>query len=109
MRYTDNGGDIWEDAGAGMVRVVEIRGDDVYDSEASEIDDVEQKWGPLTPLVDIVDAPEPPADGLPTVSDVMGRASVFQSAHALVSGLEWGEDATVYDVLQVAKWLEAGE
>ncbi|MEV0444033.1 hypothetical protein AB0I84_45290 [Streptomyces spectabilis] len=38
----------------------------------------------------------------------MTRASVFQSAHALVVGLEWGEEKpSVHDILNVAKWLEA--
>ncbi|MFE0326309.1 hypothetical protein ACFW08_05770 [Streptomyces sp. NPDC058960] len=39
-------------------------------------------------------------------AEVMDRADVFRSAHALVQGLEWDEKASVYDVLQVAKWLE---
>ncbi|MFF9525387.1 hypothetical protein ACF1DV_25910 [Streptomyces achromogenes] len=39
-------------------------------------------------------------------SDVMDRAEVFRAAHALVADLEWDEAASVYDVLQVAKWLE---
>jgi hypothetical protein len=39
-------------------------------------------------------------------ADVMDRADVFRAAHALVQGQEWDEKASVYDVLQVAKWLE---
>ncbi|MFD5161023.1 hypothetical protein ACFWMJ_23590 [Streptomyces hawaiiensis] len=45
----------------------------------------------------------------PSLSDdaeVMDRADVFRAAHALVKDLEWDEKASVYDVLQVAKWLE---
>lgn len=108
MKYTDAGGDIWEDAGDGMVRVVEMAGADVNDSEPAELEHVEAKWGPLTPLVEVVDAPERAQDGLPTVSEVMDRASVFQSAHALVTGLKWDERewASIHDVLQVAKWME---
>lgn len=113
MRYTDNGGDIWEDVGDDMLRVVELSGKAVEEGHAgpSPMEYVETNWGPLTPLVEPVDAPEPPSDGLPSVSDVMDRASVFQSAHALVSGLKWDERewASIYDVLQVAKWMETGE
>jgi hypothetical protein len=107
VKYTDNGGDVWEDVGDGEVRVVVMGGTDVTDSESAPREHVEEKWGPLTPLVDVIDAAELPSDGLPTVADVMDRATVFQSAHALVSGLKWGEEApSVYDVLNVAKWLE---
>jgi hypothetical protein len=105
VRYIDNGGDIWESVDDDRVRVIEIGGDDVDDSEPCAIDHAERRWGPLTPVTELADEEDytPP---LPTVSDVMDRASVFQNAHALVSGLKWSDDATVYDVLQVAKWLE---
>jgi hypothetical protein len=108
MRYIDNGGDVWEDAGDGEVRVVVMGGSAVTDSKSAPIGHVEEQWGPLTPLLDVVDGTEPPSDGLPTVSDVMDRASVFQSAHALVTGLTWDERewSSIHDVLQVAKWLE---
>jgi hypothetical protein len=36
----------------------------------------------------------------------MSRSDLFRSAHALVSGLQWGEGFGVYDVLQVARYLE---
>jgi hypothetical protein len=36
----------------------------------------------------------------------MTRTDIFQAAHALVQGLEWDAKANVYDVLQVAQWLE---
>ncbi len=106
MKYIDDGGDIWEDVGDGMVRIIEVQGDEVTDAEACTLTDVEETFGPLTILDE--DAPERPSDSLPTVSDVMSRASVFQSAHALVKGLEWDERewASIHDVLTVAKWLE---
>ncbi|MEU3986098.1 hypothetical protein AB0F77_39580 [Streptomyces sp. NPDC026672] len=108
MRYIDSGGDVWEDVTDGMVRVVVLGGAEVDHGEPSEMDHVEETWGPLVPIVDVAEAPEPPSDVLPTVSAVMDRASVFQSAHALVTGLTWdeGEQPSVYDVLSVAKWLE---
>ncbi|MDH6625753.1 hypothetical protein M2271_003564 [Streptomyces sp. LBL] len=105
MKYIDDGGDVWEDDGDGMVRVIEVSGDRVDDSEYSALEVVEELHGPLTPLTD---GAERPSDGFSTVADVLDRASVFQSAHALLKGLDWGEDekASVYDVLSVAKWLE---
>lgn len=36
---------------------------------------------------------------------IADRADVFRAAHALVAGLEFGEGVSVYDVLQVAKYL----
>lgn len=54
------------------------------------------------------DAPVDLVPAHPTISDVMDRSAVFQSAHALVTGLKWdeSESPSVYDVLSVAKWLE---
>jgi hypothetical protein len=99
MKYLDNGGDTWEDADDGRVRVVVLSGDPVTDGQPCLREHAEEKWGPLVPVSE--------GAGLPLVSDVMDRATVFQSAHALVSGLKWGEEApSVYDVLNVAKWLE---
>ncbi|WDM17659.1 hypothetical protein J3S85_37770 [Streptomyces lavenduligriseus] len=46
------------------------------------------------------------APSLADANEVMDRAEVFRAAHALVDGLEWDEKPSVYDVLQVAKWLE---
>lgn len=107
MRYTDNGGDVWEDVADGYVRVIRMGGRDVTYAEPCEIEHAERQWGPLRPIVDDDEAPDALSDSLPRVTDVMDRAAVFQSAHALVTGLEWGEEkASVYDVLQVAKWLE---
>ncbi|MFD3361599.1 hypothetical protein ACFWW5_00665 [Streptomyces albidoflavus] len=40
---------------------------------------------------------------------LMSRADLFRSAHALVSSLEWSETVGVYDVLQVARFLEDGD
>jgi hypothetical protein len=104
MKYTDKSGDTWADIGDDWVRIVVMGGHPVTDSEPCSREFADERWGPLAPLP--YDAVDEPSAGLPTVSDVMGRASVFQAAHALVQGLEWDEKAGVYDVLQVAKWLE---
>ncbi|MFE7624267.1 hypothetical protein [Streptomyces sp. NPDC057509] len=37
------------------------------------------------------------------------RVDLFRRAHALVNGLEWGDTVGVYDVLQVARFLEEKE
>jgi len=50
-----------------------------------------------------IDDPSPAAEG---IEYLMSRTDLFRSAHALVSGLEWGEGFGVYDVLQVARYLE---
>lgn len=40
---------------------------------------------------------------------VFTRTEVFRAAHALVTSLTWGGDTWgVYDVLQVARYLETG-
>ncbi|MGW1268178.1 hypothetical protein [Streptomyces sp. NPDC002491] len=108
MKYTDNGGDTWEDAGPDCVRVVRMGGRLVDDGQPCPREHADEQWGPLRPL-DEDEATDAPLPGFPTVEDVMRRASVFQSAHALVNGLKWGEEASVYDVLSVAKWLEGEE
>ncbi|MEU3285602.1 hypothetical protein [Streptomyces longwoodensis] len=113
-RYTDVGGDIWEDVDEGHVRAVTIDGREIDFAEPVERDHVVAKWGPLVYLdggplsrTDHEEPAGPPFLALPTVSDVMSRAAIYQSAHALVTGLKWedGEAPSVYDVLQVAKWL----
>jgi hypothetical protein len=106
VKYTDKSGDTWADIGDDWVRVVVMGGQVVTDSEPCSREFVDERWGPLAPLAEDDEPLSAPSADLPTVSDVMGRASVFQAAHALVQGLEWDEKAGVYDVLQVAKWLE---
>lgn len=98
MKYIDQDGDVWEEQGDALV-CVSTDDEDFRDVERSR-SDVEASFGPLHPYE------ERDESDLPTVDDVMDRAAVFQSAHALVQGLEWDEKASVYDVLQVAKWLE---
>jgi hypothetical protein len=109
MRYIDTTGDTWEDAEDGNLRVVAAK----LPGDVGLVftrDDAEEMYGPLRPVADVEAPQNDPSDGLPTVTDVMDRASVFQSAHALVKGLEWGgEEPSVYDVLNVAKWLEGHE
>lgn len=53
-----------------------------------------------------IDEPSPGAEG---IEYLLRRGDLFRSAHALVKGLEWGEAFSVYDVLQVARFLEEGE
>ncbi|MGW2950761.1 hypothetical protein [Streptomyces eurythermus] len=105
MKYIDRGGDTWETVAPGYIRVVVMRGADTPDSEPWDVDVVEEKWGPLRPLVESADAVKP---DIPTVESVMSRGDIYRAAHALVAGLAWGESEkpSVYDVLQVAKWLE---
>jgi hypothetical protein len=116
-RYTDVGGDIWEDVDEGHVRAVTIDGREIDFAEPVERDHVVAKWGPLVyldggPVSRVDEEPaEVPFLDLPTVSDVMSRAAVYQAAHDLVTGLKWADDQapSVYDVLQVAKWLGESE
>lgn len=105
-KYIDKSGDVWQEVSDGFVRVVRTGGSHVDESEPWDVDYVSEKWGPLHPVEDD-EAADAPSDDLPRVAEVMDRATVFQSAHALVTGLEWGEEKpSVYDVLNVAKWLE---
>ncbi|MFG3014328.1 hypothetical protein ACGFZB_28695 [Streptomyces cinerochromogenes] len=108
MKYRDRGGDTWEDVTPGYIRVVVMNGVEVDHAEPWDVDYVTEKWGPLCPVDEAAEeAGDDPAEpDLPTVESVMGRSDIFQAAHALVNGLTWGETASVYDVLQVAKWLE---
>lgn len=108
MRYIDNVGDTWEDAEDGNLRVIAARAPGDVGLVFSRTD-AEEMYGPLRP-VGVEEPQDAPSQPLPTVEGVMSRASVFQSAHALVKGLEWGEEKpSVYDVLNVAKWLEGEE
>ncbi|MFF3312493.1 hypothetical protein [Streptomyces sp. NPDC002952] len=99
MQYTDRDGDLWESQEDDLVICTRssVLG---FEGVSRSLEAVEEDYGPLVPVL------EAPDETLPTLSDVMDRADVFQSAHALVTGLEWGENASVYDVLSVAKWLE---
>lgn len=96
MKYIDNDGDTWEERADVLVCVqTGVPGFEGTEKSRAEVED---EFGPLVPVSDEPD--------FPTVSDVMDRAAIFQAAHALVKGLDWDENASVYDVLQVAKWLE---
>ncbi|KUF18849.1 hypothetical protein [Streptomyces silvensis] len=106
MRYIDRDGDTWETYGDGSELHCVARADGTTAGGVLSRIEVEDEFGPLIPL-DGEEPQEAPSQPLPTVEGVMTRATVFQAAHALVKGLEWGEPATVYDVLQVTKWLEA--
>lgn len=111
MKYIDSVGDIWEDSEEDYLRVVSARRPGDVGVEFTRTD-AEAMYGPLRPLKeDSDDAQDAPSQPLPTVEGVMSRASVFQSAHALVTGLPWGDEEkpSVYDVLSVAKWLEGDE
>ncbi|AKZ59180.1 hypothetical protein SAM23877_6135 [Streptomyces ambofaciens ATCC 23877] len=111
MKYIDRSGDTWEDVSAGIVRIVVMGGEPVKFAEPWDRDAAEEKWGPFAPGDTPAEPQEAPSPVLPTVEGVMSRASVFQSAHALVTGLAWGDEEkpSVYDVLSVAKWLEGDE
>ncbi|GAB1326946.1 hypothetical protein [Streptomyces sennicomposti] len=106
MRYIDKDGDTWEDAEPGSLRIVQAK-DKCDVGLTVRLERAEEMYGPFTPLPDHDEPQNDPSDALPRVTDVMGRADVFQAAHALVKGLEWGDEKpSVYDVLNVAKWLE---
>ncbi|WP_199806509.1 hypothetical protein [Streptomyces sp. NRRL F-5630] len=45
-------------------------------------------------------------EGIERAAEQHRRADVFRSAHALVTSLKWDETVGVYDVLQVARFLE---
>lgn len=48
-------------------------------------------------------------DELSVAEHVFSRTEAFRAAHALVKSLTWGGDTWgVYDVLQVARYLETG-
>ncbi|MGP3750870.1 hypothetical protein [Streptomyces sp. IBSNAI001] len=55
-----------------------------------------------------IDAGEP-SPGLADIEARMTRLDLFRTAHGLVSDLDWAEGFGVYDVLQVARFLEGGE
>jgi hypothetical protein len=99
VKYYDKDGDVWEDAEEGRLECVSssVAG---FEGQTFRRSYVEEQYGPLQ------SDDEPSSDELPTVGDVMSRADILSAAHALVKGLEWDEKASVYDVLQVAKWLE---
>ncbi|MFJ3248343.1 hypothetical protein [Streptomyces sp. NPDC086782] len=107
-QYLDNMGDLWEELPDSRARCVQstVAG---FVGKELPFDEAVDQYGPFrlaalgSPAPDI---DEPDDVDLPTVSEVMSRADIFQSAHALVSGLKWDEAASVYDVLSVAKWLE---
>jgi hypothetical protein len=105
VRYTDKDGDVWEDVGSGRLLCVSssVAG---FEGVSYGVEYVEEQYGPLRAAREAGSDEPAESDDLPTVADVMSRADIFQSAHALVKGLEWDEKASVYDVLQVAKWLE---
>ncbi|MGW0468313.1 hypothetical protein ACWDX6_24060 [Streptomyces sp. NPDC003027] len=46
------------------------------------------------------------SEGAEVNEHLLTRSDLFRAAHALVRGLEWGEKFSVYDVLQVARFLE---
>ncbi|MEV7250239.1 hypothetical protein [Streptomyces cyaneofuscatus] len=50
-----------------------------------------------------------PSPELAAVEADMQRVDLFRRAHALVNDLEWGDTVGVYDVLQVARFLEEKE
>jgi hypothetical protein len=108
VKYIDKDGDVWEEAEDNCLRLVEAK--DAADvGITARRDKVADLHGPLRTYTGAAGAaPDAPSDDLPRVTDVMDRATVFQSAHALVTGLKWGESESpsVYDVLSVAKWLE---
>ncbi|WP_369147067.1 hypothetical protein [Streptomyces sp. R44] len=117
MKYTDRHGDTWEElTSQSGVAELECTESDTAGFAGTVLPklEVETDWGPLTPVPEPSEcaarADEDKAAG-PTVSDVMSRASVFQAAHAMVSGLKWGDDdaPSIYDVLQVAKWMGESE
>ncbi|MGW6638487.1 hypothetical protein [Streptomyces cyaneofuscatus] len=55
-----------------------------------------------------IDAGEPSPE-LAAVETELQRVDLFRRAHALVNDLDWGDTVGVYDVLQVARFLEEKE
>ncbi|MFD4234281.1 hypothetical protein [Streptomyces sp. NPDC058542] len=55
-----------------------------------------------------IDAGDPSPE-LAVVEAEMQRVDLFRRAHALVNDLRWDDTVGVYDVLQVARFLEGGE
>ncbi|WP_327379421.1 hypothetical protein [Streptomyces sp. NBC_01212] len=55
-----------------------------------------------------IDAGEPSPE-LADIEPQMKRLDLFRRAHGLVSDLTWAEGFGVYDVLQVARFLEEKE
>lgn len=55
-----------------------------------------------------IDAGEPSPEAT-DVETQMKRLDLFYRAHGLISDLEWAEPFGVYDVLQVARFLEEKE
>lgn len=104
MKFIDRDGDTWEAVSEDILRCIERVDGGPSGGELPRAE-CEDEYGPLRPVGDDDEEPEP-ASG-PTLSGVMSRASVFQAAHSMVSGLAWGEEQkpSVYDVLQVAKWM----
>ncbi|MEU0860635.1 hypothetical protein ABZ352_35510 [Streptomyces griseofuscus] len=110
MKYTDKDGDTWEETSDGRLRCVssEVFG---FEGSTGSRKDVETFYGPLRegdvdPNTDDEDEEDTEEPELPTVESVMERVDVFRAAHAMVTNLEWEEKPSVYDVLQIAKWLE---
>lgn len=54
-----------------------------------------------------IDAGEPSPE-LAAIETELQRVDLFRRAHALVNDLDWGDTVGVYDVLQVARFLEGG-
>ncbi|MFJ4768483.1 hypothetical protein ACIP88_05100 [Streptomyces uncialis] len=110
MKYIDKDGDTWQAFGDadGLVCIARANGTPAGGILTRSA--VEEVFGPLRSVED-VESKDAASDGLPRVTDVLDRAAVFRSAHALVWGMEWGEgeSLSVYDVLSVAKWLEGDE
>ncbi|WP_228973422.1 hypothetical protein [Streptomyces sp. DH12] len=108
MQFRDKDGDVWESDGEGRLRCVRANDPDDVGLDLSAAD-VDEDYGPLTPAAEEPsETPSAPVSPLFSADHVLSRASVFQSAHALVTGLAWGEEQkpSVYDVLQVARFLE---
>ncbi|MYR43091.1 hypothetical protein [Streptomyces sp. SID5910] len=110
MKYTDHDGDTWEAVNEGRHLLCVASSVSGFEGSSFTREFVEEHYGPLNPE-GAQEQQDAPAPALPTVEGVMSRASVFQSAHALVTGLPWGDEEkpSVYDVLSVAKWLEGDE
>lgn len=111
MKFTDHDGDTWEAVNGGRHLLCVASSVSGFEGSSFTREFVEEHYGPLSPEGASAEPQEAASPAPASAIDVMDRGDVFRAAHALVTGLPWGEEEkpSVYDVLSVAKWLEGDE